>query len=107
MPVDKSFDAALTCLKKQGYSIEVANKDGGKIATSMVVTGGWHQTGTRVLVSLIKETDSTTTLRVAVTKQKRYKALQTEPWGDPQVDGKESSEVAEKMRNEFRHSVSN
>ena len=93
-PYDKTFEDVVNFLKKQGYEIDSADKDTGNIFTTMSITGKWRQTGTRVSVTLIKDSDAATSLRVAVTEQKRYKAAQTEPWGEPKVNNGKSSEIA-------------
>lgn len=93
-----TYEDALNYLKRQDYSIDSASKDTGQIITAMTVKGHWHQTGTRVVVTLIQDSSSSTTVRVAVTEQKRYKALQTEPWGDAKVNEKRSSEFANHLR---------
>ena len=95
---DKTFDDVVTFLKKQGYTIDSASKDAGTIFTTMSIKGHWRQTGTRINVSLIRDSKTVTEVKVAVTEQKRYKALQTEPWGSPKVDKKQSSAVAAKMK---------
>ena len=64
----------------------------------MAIKGGYSQTGTRVYVVLIKETDTTTTVKVAVSEQKRKKLLQTEPWGDPKLNEKESDKIATDLK---------
>ena len=63
-----------------------------------MVTGGYSQTGTRVYVTLIKDTEKTTTVKVAVAEQKRKKLLQTEPWGDPKVNSEKSSKLADDIK---------
>ena len=64
----------------------------------MTITGGYSQTGTRVQVTLIKDTDTATTVKVAVTEQKWKKLLQTEPWSDPKVNDKESAKTADQIK---------
>ncbi|HEY5044079.1 MAG TPA: hypothetical protein VIK53_19075 [Verrucomicrobiae bacterium] len=95
---DDVFQAAVTYLKKKDYTVESANKDAGQITTAMTITGGWRQTGARVEVSLIKESDAVTTVKVAVTEQHRYNALQVEPWDDPKVNGDSSAALATDMK---------
>ena len=95
---DETYDAVLTFLKKQGYTVESADKEVGQIITAMDIKGGWRQTGTRVQITLIKEAEIKTTVRVAVVEQKRFKALQAEPWGDPKVNEKESAKLAEALK---------
>jgi hypothetical protein len=91
---DKTFEDLVNFLKKQGYEIDAADKHAGNIFTTMAITGKWKQTGTRVTVTLIKDSNTATSVRVAVTEQKRYKAAQTEPWGEPKVNSQKSSEIA-------------
>ncbi len=93
-----AFDDVVTFLKKEGYTIDSASKDAGTILTSMSIKGHWRQTGTRVSVSLIRDSKTATEVQVAVTQQKRFKALQTEPWGSPKVNKAKSSALAEKMK---------
>jgi hypothetical protein len=100
-PYDAAFEAVVTYLQKQNYTVESANKDAGQITTTMSVTGGWRQTGTRVQVTLIKESDTSTTVKVAVTEQHRYNALQVEPWGDPTVNEQSSTSIADAMKASF------
>jgi hypothetical protein len=97
-PLADIYEKALNYLKKADYMIDSADKEAGQIVTSIVVTGGYHQTGTRIYVILIKDSELETTVRVAVTEQKRYKALQTEPWGDPKVNDKESQRISNELK---------
>jgi hypothetical protein len=97
-PFDAVFEASVTYLKKKNYTVESASKDAGQITTAMTVTGGWRQMGTRVEVSLIKQSDAVTTVKVAVTEQHRYNALQVEPWDDPKVNGDVSAALAADMK---------
>ena len=101
---NKTFDDVVTFLKKQGYTIDSASKDAGTIFTSISIKGHWRQTGTRVNVSLIRESENVTSVRVAVTEQKRYKALQTEPWGSPKVNKTKSSALSDKMKSALTQS---
>jgi hypothetical protein len=95
---DAVFDALVTYLKRSGLTIDSASRDAGQIATAMEISGGWHQTGKRTILSLIKDSADKTSVRVSVTLQRRYKALQVEPWSDPKVDDKESADYAEKLK---------
>ena len=97
-PFAEVYEKTLNYLKKADYTIDSADKEAGQIVTAIVVTGGYRQTGTRVYVVFIKDSDSATTIRVAVTEQKRYKALQTEPWGDPKVNDKESQRISNEIK---------
>jgi hypothetical protein len=98
VPYDRAYDAVLNHLKRQGYAIESAGKDTGQIITAMDIKGGYSQTGTRVQVTCIKDSDTQTSIRVAVTEQKRKKLLQTEPWGDPKVNAQSSATVADEIK---------
>jgi hypothetical protein len=93
-----AHDAALNFLKKDGYGIESADREAGQIVTSIEITGRFSQTGTRLQITIMKEPGDKSSIRVAVTQQKRKKLLQTEPWGDPKVNEAESSEVAEQLK---------
>jgi len=97
-PLDKTYEVVLNFLKRQGHTIDSADKDVGQIMTAMSIKGGYSQTGTRIQVTLIKDTDTKTTVRVAVTQQKRKKALQVEPWSDPKVNAEDSSKVADEIK---------
>ena len=97
-PYEEVYEKSLNYLKKGDYAIESASKETGQIVTEMAIKGGYSQTGTRVYVVLIKETDTTTTVKVAVSEQKRKKLLQTEPWGDPKLNEKESDKIATDLK---------
>lgn len=97
-PYDEVYDKILTYLKKAEYAIESANKETGQIVTEITIKGGYSQTGTRVYAILIKESNTATTVRIAVSEQKRKKLLQTEPWGDPKVNDKESQRIADEIK---------
>ena len=93
-----TYESALNWIKKADYTIELADKETGQIATAMTITGGYRQTGTRLILTLIKESDSVTTVKVAVTQQKRSKLLQAEPWGDPKVNDDESQKIVDQLK---------
>jgi hypothetical protein len=95
---DNAYDAVLNYLKRQDYTIDSASKETGQIVTAMTVKGGYSQTGTRVYVTLIKDNETSTTIKVAVSEQKRKKLLQTEPWGDPKVNSEKSSKLADDIK---------
>lgn len=97
-PFEATYEATLNYLKREGHTIDSADKDIGQIITAIDIKGGYSQTGTRVQLTLIKDKEAQTTVRVAVTKQKRKKALQTEPWSDPKVDAEESTALAEAVK---------
>ena len=95
---DRAYDVVLNFLKRKEHMIDSADKETGQIITSIDIEGGYSQTGTRIQITLIKDSDTATTLRVAVTKQKRKKLLQTEPWSDPKVDDDQSKKMAEDVK---------
>lgn len=97
-PIDKTFEIVVNELKREGHSIERADKDTGQIITAMEIAGGYTQTGTRIVVTLIKDNDNQTSIRVVVTKQKRKKLLQTEPWSDPKADNQETQQAADALK---------
>ncbi len=95
---DTVFDALVNYLKRSGLTLDSASRDAGQIATAMEITGGWKQTGKRTVISILKDSANQTSVRVAITVQKRYKGLQTEPWGDTKVDDKASAAYAAKLQ---------
>lgn len=99
---ERAYEVILNHLKRKGYTIDSADKDVGQIITAMDIKGGYSQTGTRIQITLIKDNDTETTVRVAVTNQKRKKALQVEPWSDPKVNDEESQKVADDVRAALR-----
>ncbi len=96
--MDKTYDDLLNYVKREGLTIDSASKETGQIVTAIDVTGKYHQIGTRVYLTVIKSSETETSVRVAVTEQKRYKALQTEPWSSPKVNAEKSSELSEKIK---------
>jgi hypothetical protein len=98
MPADRVFELDLSFLKRQDRVIEAAGKDMGQITTALAFSGGWKQTGTRVRVTLIKDSDTETTVKVAVMEQTRWKAIQSEPWGDPVLNPEKSARLAHDIR---------
>jgi hypothetical protein len=100
---EKCFEAVNNFLKRAGHEIETANKDGGSIVTAMEISGKYTQTGTRLHVTLIKDNDTQTSVRVAVTAQKRKKLLATEPWSNPKVDDSQTSKIAAYLEEAFKN----
>ena len=96
--MDKTYDDLLNYVKREGLMIDSASKETGQIVTAIDVTGKYHQIGTRVYLTVIKSSETETSVRVAVSEQKRYKALQTEPWSSPKVNAEKSSELSEKIK---------
>lgn len=95
---EKAYDTVVNFLKKQDYAIDSASKETGQVVTAMTITGSWKQTGTRVQITFIKDNESATTIKIAVTEQKRYKALQVEPWGEAKVNSKKSEQLADEVK---------
>ena len=102
---DAVFDAIVNNLKRSGLTLDSASRDAGQIATAMEITGGWKQTGKRTVISILKDSADKTSVRVAITVQKRYKGLQTEPWGDAKVDDKASAAYADKVKADLTTSL--
>ena len=98
LEVDKVFVAVLEYLKKQGYTIDSADKNIGQITKAMDIKGGFTQTGTTVQVTLIRDTDTQTAVRVAVKTQRRVKGSKEHPWRDIKIDPKESARIAEALK---------
>ena len=96
--LDKTYDNLLNYVKREGLTVDSASKETGQIVTSLEVAGKYHQVGTRVYLTVIKDSETQTSVRVAVSEQKRYKALQTEPWSSPKVNAEKSSELSEKIK---------
>src|SRR6516165_3145034 len=71
LPYEKCFDAVSNYLKRNGCEIESGNKDTGSLVTAMEIAGKYNQAGTRIHVTLIKHSDTQTSVRVAVAVQKR------------------------------------
>jgi len=97
-PADQTYDDLLNWAKREGYVLTSASRETGQIVTEIQVAGSYRQTGTRVYLTTIKDGDAKTTVRVAVSEQKRFKALQTEPWGTPKVNADKSRDLAKKIQ---------
>lgn len=96
--MDKTYDDLLNYVKREGLTVDSGSKETGQIVTAIDVTGKYHQIGTRIYLTVIKSSETETSVRVAVSEQKRYKALQTEPWSSPKVNAEKSSELSEKIK---------
>jgi hypothetical protein len=96
-PSGQLYERALDFLKRNGQTIESAGKETGQILTGLSVTGGYRQTGSRIQITFIKDGENMTSIRVSVTEQKRYKALKTEPWGDPKINPQMSNKLADEI----------
>jgi|GEM_PF-6108640 len=98
--VDAVYQTVLNQLKKDGAEIESASKDAG-IKTTVQVTGKYRQTGSYLEVTFISDSDSETTVRVAAYEEKRYKALNAEPWSTPKVVADKSEAETAKLKQEL------
>ncbi len=103
MPADKAFDAAVKHFQTHDVALdESSKKELGQLVTAMriVDVGGFRNNnkGYRTYVTFIRESDSTTTVKVKVTEQQRTKHLQAEPWTDPKVLEKETAETADQLK---------
>lgn len=100
LPYDKTFDLVINSLKKQGYTIDVADKDAGQVATTFSTTKNFKAVRSRVQVIFIKDSDTKTTLRVASAEQKRKRGLtaSADEWHDPTVDSAATSQIAEAVQ---------
>lgn len=99
------YGEVLNFLKRQNYTIASSSRETGQITTGIEITGGWKQKGRTVFISLLDEGDGRTTLRAAVSIQKRYKALQTEPWSEPKSSPPESLELARRLQASLEESA--
>ncbi len=100
---DKAFDAAVRYFQKHDVALdESSKKELGQLTTAMRVVdvGGFRNNnkGYRTYVTFIRESDSTTTVKVKVTEQQRTKHAQAEPWTDPKVLDKETTETADQLK---------
>jgi len=95
---NSAFDAVVKALQKADETVALADRETATVATEIEIAGGWKQTGTRTIVTFIKESDKETTVKVAVTVMKRYKAIQTEPWSDPKLDADKTAIAVAKLK---------
>jgi hypothetical protein len=70
-PYDRAYEVALDAVKRAGYTIESASRESGQIKTELAIEHGGVDIGRAVVVTVIKETDAVTTIRVAAYKQGR------------------------------------
>ena len=103
--VAKSFDATyekvVNWVNHEDYTIDPAEtrKEIGQITTVIAQTsGGYSQSGRRLRITVIKDDETTTTLKVIVEDLKRKKLLAAEPWSDPKLNEKESQLVADQVK---------
>jgi hypothetical protein len=81
---------------------ESSKKELGQLTTALRIVdiGGFRNNnkGYRTYVTFIRDGDATTTVKVKTTEQQRTKHLQAEPWTEPKVLDKETSEAAEQLK---------
>lgn len=99
--MQSTYQRVLNQVKAQGYSVERASPDAG-IKTGITVTGHYHQTGSYLQIQFVQGANGTT-VQVSVYESKRYKALQTEPWGTPKVNEEKSQAEAETLQKGLGH----
>jgi hypothetical protein len=103
VPADKAFDAAVRYFQTHDVALdESSKKDLGQLITAMriVDVGGFRNNnkGYRTYITFIRDSDTTTTVKVKVTEQHRTKHLQAEPWSDPKILDKETAETADQLK---------
>ena len=94
IPADKAFDAAVRYFQTHDVALdESSKKDLGQLTTAMriVDVGGLRNNnkGYRTYVTFIRDGDSTTTVKVKVTEQRRT---------DPKVLDKDTTETADQLK---------
>ena len=94
------YQAVLNQFEKGRRGNRSASKDAG-IKTAVQVTGKYRQTGSYLEVTFISDGESETTVRVGAYEEKRYKALNTEPWSTPKVVAEKSEAEAAKLKQEL------
>jgi hypothetical protein len=99
-PIGKCFAAVLTYLKHQGHDIELADRDAGRIATVLTVTGNHSLTGTRILVTFVEDSHSQTSLRVVVTSQHCLRRGRIEQGVTPRGQSRKIKELRQSHRPE-------
>jgi hypothetical protein len=95
--LDATYEAVLTEIKKEGFSIDSASKDAG-VKTALTVSGHYRQAGSHLEIQFIQDAATQTSVHVAVLVQTRYKALKTEPWSSPKIDTEQSQQTAAKLK---------
>ncbi|HLN80597.1 MAG TPA: hypothetical protein VK392_05345 [Thermoanaerobaculia bacterium] len=99
VPYDKAYDTCLNVLKRLDKTIESASKETGQILTMMDIgEGGFVQTGKQIKITVIKDTDTQSTIRVLATVQKRVSGRTVHPWREAKVDEKETASIASEVR---------
>jgi uncharacterized protein (DUF2126 family) len=95
---DTAFKSVVNALQKRDYVVEAANKDAGQIFTALVITGKGRQTGTRLQVTVIEDTPTSTIVRIAATEMHRYKVFQADPWSEPGINQPQTELIASALK---------
>jgi hypothetical protein len=98
---ERVYDASLNVLKRLDQTIESASKETGQIVTAMVWGGGNFlgiQTGKQVKITVFKDSDTESTIRVVATTTKRHKTV----YDPAQYDAKETARIAAEIRSALK-----
>jgi hypothetical protein len=101
VPYDKTYDQVLNFLKRQDYLIESANRETGQIITALSgKKGWWKQTRTGIQITLFKDNDRLTTVKVAVLEYQRKRGVFAKPgdWHAPKVNVEETAKLVEQVQ---------
>jgi tetratricopeptide (TPR) repeat protein len=93
---DNAYAYAMSFLAQQGYVIEVADRETGRLKTKLV-TDPSGKTGRRLSIVFARK-GMTTHINVAVLEQPRVSEGSPESWGESRVDERESKRLSEKLR---------
>ncbi len=88
-----TYEALLNWVKRADYTIDpqYTNKETGQIMTGIAIAEGKKRgIGTRIMLTLIKYSDTETTIKVVVSEQKRSTFAGTGAWGDAKLNEKET-----------------
>jgi hypothetical protein len=101
MNESRTYDEVLNSLKRQGYSIEIAEKDGGQIATAFTKE---KKGRARVEIVLIADSDSQTTVRIAAITQAKDFGFTAGPYDykPPVIDSETTSGVVGKIKEDLK-----
>ena len=98
---DETYEKVVNWVNHEDYTIdpEQTRKEIGQIFTAVAQTkGGYTQSGNRLRITVIKDNETTTTIKVIVEDLKRKKLFAAEPWSDPKVNDKETQKVADQIK---------
>jgi len=98
---DEAYGKLVGWVNREDYTIDSAEtrKEIGQIVAAVAQTkGGYTQSGSRLRITVIKDDETTSTIKVIVEDLTRKKLLAAEPWGDPKLNEEESQPVADKVK---------